>query len=260
MLRSVKELFEGLHAYIRAHRVISEHKLRIYVVIPGVMSVCYILLLIFLGRRYFTDISAYITSHWIPASIGSIKGDVTVTVTAVLLWILLLLIGYITYKQMILIVFSPILSYLSELTETAVYNEPAPEFSFKHLVKDIARGLIINLRNLFLTLILMMTAWVAILIPGFGPAVSTGLMLLIQFFYDGSGLMDYTLERKRYSVRESIQFVKANRARVIGVGMGFMLILVIPLVGWFAAPSYGTVAATLATLDKIRQKNESRSE
>lgn len=257
MLGSIKELFNGLYAYIRAHRVISEHKLRRYVIIPGVMSVCYIFLLIFLGRLYFTDISAYITGHWIPSSI---KGNVTVTITSVLLWILLLLIGYITYKQMILIFFSPILSYLSELTETAVYNEPAPEFTFGNLVRDIVRGLIINLRNLFLTLILMMTAWVTMLIPGFGPAVSTSLMLLIQFFYDGSGLVDYTLERKRYSVRESIHFVKTHRARVVGVGMGFMLILFIPLVGWFAAPSYGTVAATLATLDKIRQKNESQPE
>lgn len=257
MLRSIKELFRGLHSYIRAHRVISEHKLWTYVVIPGVMSVCYILLLIFLGRLYFTEISAYITGHWIPTSI---KGDITVTITTVLLWILLLLIGYITYKQMILIFFSPILSYLSELTETVVYNEPAPEFCFKNLVRDIVRGLIINLRNLFLTLILMMIAWVMILIPGLGPPLSTSLMLLIQFFYDGSGLVDYTLERKRYSVRESIHFVKANRARVVGVGMGFMLILIIPLAGWFAAPSYGTVAATLATLDKIREENDSGSE
>jgi CysZ protein len=256
MLRSIKELFRGLHSYIRAHRVISEHKLWTYVAIPGFMSFCYILLLIFVGRVYFTEISDYITRHWIPASI---KGEVTVAITTVLLWILVLMVGYITYKQIILIFLSPILSYLSELTETVVYNEPAPEFRFGNLVRDIVRGLIINLRNLFLTLILMMTAWVTMLIPGLGPPVSTGLMLLIQFFYDGSGLVDYTLERKRYSVRESIHFVKANRARVIGIGMGFMLILVIPLAGWFAAPSYGTVAATLATLDKIREENDSRS-
>ena len=38
--------------------------------------------------------------------------------------------------------------------------------------------------------------------------------------------------------------------------MGFVLLLMIPVFGWFAAPGYGTVAATLAALEKINGSDQ----
>ncbi|QTA89839.1 EI24 domain-containing protein [Desulfonema magnum] len=252
MLYNIKEFFKGIGAYVKAHRTISKYNLWSYMTLPGIMSLCYIFLLIFLGNIYFSGLSDHINKNWIPTFM---KGEAMVIVTFVLLWIVLFLIAYITYRQIVLIFFSPILSYLSEVTEKVVYNEPPPELNFKDFVKDIIRGLIINLRNLFLTIILTFFAWILVFIPILGVMVSPVLMFLIQFYYNGFGLIDYTLERKRYSVRESIEFARGNRARVIGVGAGFMLMLLIPLVGWFSAPAYGTIAATLAALDKINEND-----
>ncbi|RLC09923.1 MAG: hypothetical protein DRI57_21210 [Deltaproteobacteria bacterium] len=244
----LKELFRGIGAYGKANRLISRHKLWPYVTIPGIMSLCYMFLLISMGIIYFDEFSAYINEEWIP---NIIRGTAMLTITSILIWVLMLLIGYMTYKHIVLILFSPILSYVSEITEEIVYRRPSPPFSFRNFVKDIFRGLVINVRNLILTVILTFMAWLLIFMPVVGAIISTILIFLIQFFYAGFGLMDYTLERKRYSVRESVQFARCNRARVIGVGIGFMLLMMIPVIGWFTAPAYGTIAATLATLEKI---------
>ncbi len=109
------------------------------------------------------------------------------------------------------------------------------------------------MRNMFLTVILTLSAWLTVFIPIIGMMISPVLIILIQSFYDGFGLVDYTLERKRYSVKKSIQFAGENRGRVIGVGMGFMFLIMIPVLGWLTAPTYGTVAATLAALDKMNK-------
>jgi CysZ protein len=246
----LKEFFKGLGAYGKAHRTISKYKLWSYIIFPGIISLFYILMLIAVGGIYFPSLSNYINARLIP---DFMKGEAMKAVTAVLLWIFLLLMGYITYKQVVLIFLSPILSYLSEVTEKAVYSQPSPDLNFKDLIKDLVRGIVINVRNLFFMIILMIPAWMLVIIPLVGAVISPVLMFLIQFYFDGFSLMDYTLERKRYSVKESIRFARNNRPRVIGVGMGFMLMFIIPLVGWFTAPAYGTVAATLAALEKIEE-------
>ncbi len=248
----VKEFLQGIKAYAKGNRVIFKYNLWPYMILPGMMSLLYVLLLIFAGTVYFPDLSGFIMEKWIPEVI---KGGIMGVITSVLLWIFLIFIGYMTYKPVILILFSPVLSYLSEITENAVYNRQSPDFDFKQLLKDILRGLVINMRNIFLMLMFIFLAWLLIFIPVIGAVFSAIMIFLIQFFYDGSGLVDYTLERKRYSVRESIRFVRSNRARVTGVGMGFFLLMLIPVAGWFTAPTYGTVAATLAALEKINEND-----
>ncbi len=253
MFSTVKELFRGIGAYVEANRVIVKHSLWRYVAIPGILSLCYMLLLIVMGVIHFAELSGYVNQHWIP---DAIRSQAVIAITTLLLWLLLLLVGYITYKHIILIVISPFLSYLSEIVETSVYNQPAPDFTLKNFIRDLLRGMVINIRNLMMTLILSFMSWLLVFIPIVGVPLSGVLILLIQFFYNGFSLTDYTLERKRYSVKESVRFVHGNRARVIGVGMGFMLLVTIPVIGWFAAPAYGTVAATLAALEKINEDEQ----
>jgi len=241
----LKELTQSIRSYKEAHEVILKHRLWPYLVIPGLLSFCYIIALLSVGYMYFPEISGYVNDSWIP---GFMKGETTRTITSLFLWLLLLLLGYMSYKYVVLIFFSPVLSYLSEITETVVYGQPGPEFSLSQILKDIVRGLILTLRNLALTLTFMFFAWLLVFIPVAGVLISTTLIFLIQFFYDGFGFVDYTLERKKYSVRESIGFARDHRGMVIGVGMGFIFMLMLPVIGWLTAPSYATVAATLVSL------------
>ena len=36
-----------------------------------------------------------------------------------------------------------------------------------------------------------------------------------------------------------------------GVGAGYILLMLIPLVGWMFAPTFGTVAGTLVAIDEL---------
>lgn len=242
------EFYKGLQKYLQANQLVIRFRLWPYLMIPGILSLLYMILLIAAGSVYSPAVSAYISDHWIPAFL---QGRAMMMLTAVLVWMMLLILGYMTYKYVILILFSPILSHLSETVEKRIYNQPPPPFSFKALIRDFLRSLILNLRNMLLTIIFTFFFWLLVFIPIVGAVISPILIILLQAFYDGFGLVDFTLERKRYSIRESIRFSRLNRARIIGIGLGFMLMLLIPIIGWFAAPTYGTIAATLAALEQI---------
>ncbi len=243
------EFIHGLRAYATANQVILKHRLWPYLIVPGVLSLVIIMIIITGGTIYFDDLSQYISTNWLP---GFMNHPAMTFVTAFLLWILLLIIGFMAYKHIVLVLFSPVLGQLSEKTGELVFNDPPPAFSIKTMLADLHRSVIINVRNILLTLLLTAIAWSFIFIPLIGTLISTALIFLIQAYYGGFGLIDCVLERKRYSVRQSVDFAKNHRGRLIGVGTGFMLLLAIPIVGWFVAPAYGAVAATLATLKKIQ--------
>ncbi len=245
-----KDFLFGISSFFEAHKLISRFKLWKYLIIPGVLSLCFIMCLIVIGTIFFSGFSAYISENWLP---DFLSADLFRVITNIFLWILLVMIGLISYKHIILIIFSPILSRLSEQIEKLEYQQELTKVSFKEIISDIFRGAIINIRNLFFTILLISISLLFVVIPIIGAIISTILMFFIQAYYSGFGLADYTLERKRYSVKMSIQFAKDNRSLVIGVGSGFMLLLMIPIIGWFLAPAYGTVAATISVLKKVNQ-------
>jgi CysZ protein len=244
----LKELFAGLLIYKKAHQVIMEQKLWPWIAVPGVMSFCYLLFLAISGMIILPGFSAYINESWIP---GFMSGGVTYFMVSILLWLFLMIIGYLSYQQVVLLFFSPILGFISEMVEARMYDLKLPQFTVQNFVKDILRGLAINMRNFGWMLFFTGIAWLLCILPLVGALISTSLLLLIQSYYSGFGLVDYTLERKRFSVSGSIAFVHDHKARVTGVGMGFVLMLLIPVIGWYFAPGYGTVAATLSALEKI---------
>ena len=96
-------------------------------------------------------------------------------------------------------------------------------------------------------------AWTLSFLPGVGVLISPPLILFINAYYGGFGLIDFTLERKRFSIKESFKFNQTHRGMTTGVGLGFVLLLMLPVIGWMMAPGYGTVAATLAAIEKIRE-------
>ena len=58
-------------------------------------------------------------------------------------------------------------------------------------------------------------------------------------------MSDYSLEQQGYSVKESRAFYSENKAKLFSIGLGFMFLLLIPVVGWFFAPTYSLVASSL---------------
>ena len=73
------------------------------------------------------------------------------------------------------------------------------------------------------------------------------MIFLVQSYYAGFGNFDYYLER-RATVKESVRYIRQKRGLVIGNGAGFMLLLLIPVLGLFLAPVMSTIAATKSAI------------
>ncbi|WP_372644932.1 EI24 domain-containing protein [Ancylomarina sp.] len=155
----------------------------------------------------------------------------------------------------IIILMSPIFSYLSERTEKIKTGVDYP-FSFVQLLKDVLRGIVIALRNFSIELVLTVLMFVLSFIPIIGWLAAIMLFFISAYFY-GFSFMDYALERKKLNLRQSIKFMRENKGIVIANGFVFSLCLVVPFCGVslssFAA-IVSVVAGTLA-ISEIGTRN-----
>ena len=143
---------------------------------------------------------------------------------------------------------------LSEKIEAKITGKPAPEVSVGEMFLDLIRGLRIAIRNIIREVLYTLTiTLLGLLIPGLGQVVSGGLIFMIQAYYAGFGNADFTLERRRYKVNDSVRFMRQNRALALGNGAGFLLLLLIPVAGLVLAPGLGAVAATIDSVEAIDQ-------
>lgn len=162
----------------------------------------------------------------------------------IVLQIVLMLLYFSLFKYLFLIIGSPLFAYLSEKTEAIIEGKDFP-FSFSQLIKDIIRGIRLALRN---------TLWqtvytVSILILSFIPLLGwfTPLIaILIECYYLGFSMLDYSCERNKLSTSQSIAFIGKHKGLAIGNGIVFYLMHLVIIVGWILAPSYAVIAATLS--------------
>ena len=235
-----RDLRDGLISYIDALAMIRKYRLWKYSLWAG--FVCLLVgLLAVLGAYSFAGNLASLLTGWMSFLPDS---GIFVTIAEWLSGIFIFLVFLIVYKYVILIVMAPFMSPLSEELEKRLNeNYETVQFSFSSVLKDLWRGLRINIRNLVKELLYTILLFVASFIPGVA-IVTTPLLLLVQAYYAGFGNMDYYLER-HYDVGGSSRFVKIYKGLAIGNGAIFLFILMIPVIGLFLAPTLATVAATL---------------
>ncbi|MEO0468801.1 MAG: EI24 domain-containing protein [Bacteroidota bacterium] len=243
----IQDIFKAFQYYRRAASLISKHRLWRYVILPGLLSTLVMGLLIAGPVLGFinSDLSASLVNAW-PFEFG--KGLVE-GLSGILVGLLSITLVFFLGKYVILIVASPFMGPLSEKMETIVRGYKVEITS--NFLADLIRGIRISLRNLIREILLTFLFLLFNLIPLIGSIVGTILTFSIEAYYAGFGNMDYTLERKHYSVKQSVAFVGQNRGLAIGNGIVFLLMLMIPVIGWFLAPAYGAGAATLASIERM---------
>ena len=118
-------------------------------------------------------------------------------------------------------------------------------FSFKQLLKDIARGIKLALRNTLWQTIYTITILLLSLIPLVG-WFTPFFALLIECYYFGFSMLDYSCERNKLSSTQSLAFISKHKGLAIGNGIVFYMMHMVIIVGWILAPSYAVVAATIS--------------
>ena len=175
--------------------------------------------------------------------------DILQTLSSVLLVIFLLVGFIISFRYITFIVLSPMMSIMARKVEYIASDgksgEKKPRFS---LIREVWRGFRINTRNLAREAAFGIVLAVIGLFPGLaifaGPA-----FLIVQAFYIGFGSLDYYLE-KYYNIKESVQLASKEKFWLTGVGFGYLILILVPILGIFLAPSMAVVASTRLAVSK----------
>jgi len=246
----IQDIFRGLQVYTGAYGLISKLKLWKYFVIPVIISVV-VFAMIFVSAYALSDnLGKWMAGIWIWET-----GKATFTaISTFIAGIIIFAIGLILYKHIIMALSSPFMSPVSEKIEAYFTGKPAKNYVSTNFSKQLVRGIRIGLRNLSKELLYTLPILILKLIPVVN-IFSTILLFLVQAYYAGFANMDYTLER-HFKYKESVAFIRQHRGLAIGNGIGFLLLLLIPVVGVILVLPLSVTSASVIAVDLLFDDDE----
>ncbi len=261
----IREFFLAVVNYRKAFNFIIKHKLLPYYLAPLIVAVLFIIVSFF-GISIFTDWLDALFQQWFGITVKNTSfnvfkdykefflgaGSVLITI---LLKILMFFLVFRVNKYITLIVLSPVLAYLSEKVDSIVNGRDYP-FKINLFLKDVWRGVLLALRNMIIEFIWVIGLWTAtFFIPILIPFTAV-ILFIVSAYYYGFAMLDYSNERKRLSIRESIQYIKKRKGLTLGNGIVYQLMVSIPFFGAIVAPITAVVAATLTVQEADQKINE----
>jgi len=247
----VKNILKGIKAYGGTLKIINKLKLWKYFLIPMAISLVTATAIGFTAWGLSDNVGAFISKVWVWdwgletfTSISNFIGGLTI-----------LVIGFILYKHIVLALSAPFMGLVSEKIEAYMLRKDEDFKAERFKWSLLWRGIRINVRNLFLELLIS----VPIIIFGFIPVIgiiSPILLFIVQAYYVGFGNMDYTLER-HLTYKESVRFVGNHKGIAIGNGLIFMLMFLIPIIGIILVLPLSVTAASTETINIVKEYEKS---
>jgi len=242
----LKEIVIAIQAYRKAHLFIGKHRLWKWILIPGLVY----MILFTIGLYFFwisadTAVSELFSGldKWLHKQHNPAMSFAAILV-GIMARLIMMFFYFSLFKYLFLILGSPVFSYLSEKTESIIEGKA---FVFNRAVffHDIGRGIKLALRNFgwqtVYTIFILILSFIP-LIGSIAPVISG----LLECYFYGFSMLDYSCERHELSPSESINFIGQRRGLAIGNGLVFYLMHFVPFVGWVLAPSYALIAATIS--------------
>lgn len=251
--RFVSQALAGFTAYLRVPKALFRYQLWPFQLLPGLISL--LLSVVLVTAIYF---AAGSISEWIDGLVRIQWEwlDKTVTITTTILTFLALAAGFVfIHKHLALILLAPSLGAIAEKTLRAVKGDDYVKADLS-ISQSFARSARINLQYILRELLTNAIFFACGFVPVIGSLISATGMFLTQSRFLGYGLMDFPLENRGLSVADSDAFVKERKSLSIGLGSGYMLLMMIPFVGWMFAPTFGTVAGTLKAVDELEKVSQ----
>ncbi|MEO7766492.1 MAG: EI24 domain-containing protein, partial [Ferruginibacter sp.] len=227
----LKDIIVAIQSYYEAHLFIVKHRLWKWILIPGI-----IYSLLFCAGVYLFWISSGNAIDYFFSVTGLKKWMYTMEGSwlkllfifgQVILQLVLILFYFSLFKFLFLIIGSPLFAYLSEKTAMIMKGNEFP-FSFDQLLKDIARGIKLALRNAVWQTVYTVSILILSFIPFLGWFTPL-FALLIECYYLGFSMLDYSCERNKLSPSQSVSFISEYKGLAIGNGMVFYTMHWIPV-------------------------------
>jgi CysZ protein len=244
----LKEIVIAIQSYVEAHQFIVRYRLWKWILIPGLIyAILFTISMYFFGKTA-TAVIDYLThttglDAWMQRFQNSWLGFLF-TFAGIMLWLIQMIFYFSLFKYIFLIIGSPVWAYLSEKTEAIKEGRDFP-FSISQLMKDAVRGIKLALRNTLWQSVYMITILILSFLPVIG-WVAPLIAIMVECYYYGFSMLDYSFERQKLSPDASMRFVANHKGLAIGNGLVFYLMHGLLLVGWVLAPAYAVIAATLS--------------
>ncbi|MGE0561580.1 MAG: EI24 domain-containing protein [Flavobacteriales bacterium] len=256
-----KDFGIGLSAYGKALEIIFSKGLWWFFIFPVILNV-----LFFFGGFALIDWLTEYTTGWAYNLVndenatywgveyvqGILSGFIWLVFKILFFFVFAYLGGYI-----VIIFMAPVFSILSEKTEKILTGKKYP-FDADQLMRDIVRGVLIAFRNLFIELVFILAVFMLSFIPVVGQLGAIFLFFVSSYFY-GFSFMDYTVERQRYSIAQSVDFIRKNKGIAVANGVLFSVFMLIPFCGYTLAgfvSIISVVAATISTHKVLTSPNK----
>lgn len=248
----LKDIGLGFKTFFEAIGFVSKHKLGYFYLFPLALSV--------LISWVFYTFQSFITDWIIELIKLTFDVDLNETldgwVATIIYWLFSISVFFLWVKvnrYFVLILLSPMLSILSEITEKKRTGKSYP-FSLKQFFKDAWRGSIIATKNICIEIFLTMACWIITLF--FPPAsiVTIPFLILVSWYYMGFSFLDYNYERRKWSFWEGSQEIWRRKGVALVHGGLFIFLCYIPIFGIMVGSVWCVVASALA----VTQEEEKR--
>jgi len=253
----IKDLNFGLEGYGLARKFIFTHKLQYLFLVPLVLSIILLISGFNLTGMLNDLLWERLQAWWDPESWDFWGAEFLSGFIAVLIWLVFRILFFFIYAfvggYLILVLMAPLLAYVSERTESILLGTDYP-FSWGQFLKDIWRGVVLAFRNFFVEIIATIILFFLSFVPLLGLLTAPLLFLITAYFY-GFSFMDYTAERRKMRINESVDFVKKNRGIAIANGGVFALFLLIPIIGVTIATFISILSTVAASISILRKEN-----
>lgn len=170
-------------------------------------------------------------------------------VAQVILFIVLIVAGLFAVYVLTSLFAAPFNDMLSEEVERISLGREAPPFSLRRLVRDLLMTLRLELSKAVIYVLVMIPAFIlSLLVPVVGQVVYAIFGYFFTMVFFAIDYTDWPLARRGWGVRRRIRILRANLARMLGLGAAVWLLLIIPFVGLMFMPA-AVAGGTLLVLD-----------
>ena len=211
----------------RSFGYLSKNKMKTTYLWMLLIAIAYYVLS-FLGLKQFVDsgvgwlemcLVSFDMLEWVSSTI--------LFLSSVVVWFAGFVILRLISGTMLLVLYSTLLSSLAHKVMTIEEGSPPRTLS---LFRSVLRAVPFSLWNMVLLLFFTILILILHLIPVLR-FVAPVLLILVNSYYFDVSMVDYSLELKGFSGKESRRFMSRNKMGICGIGLPFSLLLMVPFVG-----------------------------
>lgn len=249
------QISKSLSYHGKAFGFIIANKFAWTLFVPIVVFIVLLGFGIFAVGSYFADMLVDMAGELLEESpfLITIFSTFIIIVIRILLFIIFGLWG----GYVVVVIMSPFLAYVSEKTETILSGREY-KFDFPQFIHDIFRGIALAVRNMFMEFLISIVIFFLPVIPIIGAltsvTVGTVFLFFVSAYFYGFSFIDYTLERRRLTVGQSVTLMRRRKGTACGHGLVFALILFIPIVGAFISAVYAIISTVASTMEFVDEQ------